>query len=99
VVTEYGQTVATVSIRYSNSCGTNWIIVDGNPAGGAAIKRIWTDGHPELTETDSGYGWSYSMQVYAPGNTCIHFHVRLLYPDGRHYAETYDPMANHQTVC
>ncbi len=100
IQTELGQVVTYVDVYYSNSCQTNWIRVRSNPAGGATIKDIWADGLPALpSEIDYGSGSSYSMQVYAPGSTCIHFQVHLNYPDGRHYAETYTAGANAETVC
>ncbi|MFB8275197.1 DUF2690 domain-containing protein [Nocardia colli] len=100
IQTESGQVVSYVDVYYSNSCATNWIRVRSNPAGGATVKDIWADGRPGLpTEVDYGSGSSYSMQVYAPGSTCIHFQVHLKYPDGRHYAETYTAGANAETVC
>ena len=100
IETEYGQVVSYVDVYYSYSCQTNWIRVRSNPAGGAAIKAIRSDVGDWLpNEVDYGYGSSYSMQVYAPGSTCVHFQVHLRYPDGRHYAETYNPSGNHQTVC
>ncbi|UGT61794.1 hypothetical protein [Nocardia asteroides] len=93
--------VAYVDLYYSNSCQTNWIRVRENPAGGDARKTIWADGQPgpPIDDVDPGTGSSYSRQVYAPGATCIHFQVHLNYPDGRHYAETYDPGANSITIC
>jgi hypothetical protein len=100
IETELGQVVSYVDVYYSYSCQTNWIRVRNNPAGGAAIKVIGSDAAPwPPAEIDYGPGSSYSMQVYAPGSTCIHFSVHLNYPDGSHYAETYDPGANYITIC
>ncbi|WP_157978295.1 MULTISPECIES: DUF2690 domain-containing protein [Nocardia] len=100
IETELGQVVTYVDVYYSNSCQTNWIRVRENPAGGATIKTIWADGQPgPFTEQDNGSDSSYSMQVYAPGTTCIHFQVHLKYPDGRHFAETYSAGANSETIC
>lgn len=68
-------------VYYSRSCGTNWIRVNQNPFGGNAKKTIWANGSrfTEI-ETDYGYGSSYSMQVYAPGNTpvnvAVHYYDR-----------------------
>jgi hypothetical protein len=96
----YGQSVSTVQIFYSYSCQTNWIRVTSNPAGGATIKKIATQGGSWLPdETDYGTGSSYSMQVYAPGSACVDFQVELKYPNGTHYAETYIADSNHQTIC
>lgn len=98
--TELGEVVGQVQVFYSDSCHTNWIRLENNPAGGAAEKVIWSDGQPgRFTDTDYGSGSSYSKQVYAPGDTCVRFQVHLKYPDGRHYAETYIAGANHESVC
>lgn len=97
---ELGHTVATVQVFYSNSCQTNWIRVTGNPAGGTATKDIRAAGGSWLpTESDYGTGSSYSMQVYAPGSTCVNFNVHLYYPSGASYGETYSAGATYQTVC
>jgi hypothetical protein len=98
--TESGQVVSYVDVYYSYSCATNWIRVRNNPAGGAAVKSIWTSGGASaLNETDYGTGSSFSMQVYAPGATCIYFQVHLKYPNGQHYAETYVAGANAVEIC
>ncbi|WP_329103376.1 YjfA family protein [Micromonospora sp. NBC_01699] len=100
IETEYGQIVSYVDVYYSSSCATNWIRVRSNPAGGATVKNLWADGQPGIpAETDYGTGSSYSMQVYAPGSTCIHFQVHLKYSNGSHYAETYNAGSNYETVC
>lgn len=100
IQTELGQIVGHVDVFYSHSCQTNWIRVRENRAGGATVKDIRADGRPALpSEIDYGTGSSYSMQVYAPGSTCIRFQVHLKYPDGRHYAETYTAGANEEIVC
>ncbi|USX54108.1 hypothetical protein [Lentzea sp. HUAS12] len=101
IETEYGQVVSYVDVYYSYSCQTNWIRVRGNPAGGQTLKRIWSDAVPgELVEPPDYYDQpSYTKQVYAPGATCVRFQVKLTWPDGRHYAETYTAGANHQVVC
>ena len=99
VETPYGQVVATVQVFYSYSCQTNWIRVTGNPAGGATLKAIRTQGGAELVEVDWGTASSYSMQVYAPGSTCIEYQVALTYASGAHYAEAYDPARSWSLVC
>ncbi|MEV6521649.1 hypothetical protein AB0M43_06920 [Longispora sp. NPDC051575] len=99
VETELGQIVAWANVYFSSRCQTNWVTVDGNPTGGDSYKVIWTDGNRSLEATDRTTLWTYTMQVYAPGSTCVNFHVRLRYPDGRHFAETYTAGANHQRVC
>ncbi|MEU7481180.1 hypothetical protein AB0A63_34745 [Lentzea sp. NPDC042327] len=101
IETERGQVVSYVDVFYSHSCQTNWIRVRGNDAGGATLKTIWSDAVPgELVEPpDYGDQPSYTKQVYAPGATCVRFQVRLTWPDGLHYAQTYTAGSNHQVVC
>ncbi|OZF26030.1 DUF2690 domain-containing protein [Rhodococcus sp. 14-2483-1-2] len=99
IQTESGQVVSYVDVYYSHSCSTNWIRVRNNPAGGAAVKSIWTANYSALNEVDYGSGSSYSMQVYAPGATCVYFQVHLKHPNGQHYAETYTAGANAQVIC
>ena len=100
IETEVGSIVSYVDVYYSYGCQTNWIRVRGNDAGGATIKTIWSDAVPgQLFETDHGTAASYTKQVYAPGSTCLRFQVKLTWPDGRHYAETYTAGSNHQVVC
>ncbi|WP_409201793.1 DUF2690 domain-containing protein [Microbacterium testaceum] len=98
--TQTGVSGQRVEVYYSHSCQTNWIRVTGNPAGGATVKNIRTQNGVALpTEVDYGTGSSYSMQVYAPGSTCIEYQAALKYPDGRHYAEAYDPSRSWILVC
>jgi hypothetical protein len=100
IETELGQVVTYVDVYYSPRCLTNWISVRSNPAGGLTAKYLASDTVGSLpAENDYGTGASISMQVYAPGSSCIHFGVQLSYPDGSHYAETYDPGANTITIC
>lgn len=100
IETEFGQVVSYVDVYYSLSCTTNWIRVRNNPAGGLAVKYLWaSNGNTTTAQSDYGSGSSYSYQVYAPGSTCISFQVKLKYPDGRHYAETYIAGANAITIC
>jgi hypothetical protein len=40
IVNGAGQTVSWARVRYSRTCGTNWITVDSNPAGGNASKLL-----------------------------------------------------------
>ncbi|HWO61383.1 MAG TPA: DUF2690 domain-containing protein [Umezawaea sp.] len=84
----------TVQVFYSYSCSTNWIRVTGNPGGGWTDKWISADGGAELYETDYGYGSSYSMQVYAPGATCVNFRVQLVDTAGGYYGGT-----GYERVC
>lgn len=71
-----------VQVYYSRSCGTNWVRVTGNPYGGATYKMIQslnpngTVMYNE-TETDYGYGSSYSMMVYAPGSTPVRLYGKV----------------------
>lgn len=84
-----GANVSTVRVRYSRTCGTNWIVVDGNPYGGDTLKTLTADNAPGvLNEYDWGTGWSYSMQVYAPGSTCIYVAVHLMDTSGEFRASS-----------
>lgn len=80
-------TVTYVDVFYSYSCQTNWIRIRNNPYGGNATKEIWADNGDHYEENDPGYGSSYSMQVYAPGSTCINFRASLERPDGATVAD------------
>ncbi|WP_371811184.1 DUF2690 domain-containing protein [Aeromicrobium sp. CFBP 8757] len=57
----------TVQILYSSACGTNWVRTY-EPYN--SITRNAQGGLPQFTENeqDPGQGWTYSMQVYAPGS-------------------------------
>ncbi|MET8853412.1 hypothetical protein [Amycolatopsis sp. NPDC004625] len=100
IETELGQVVTNVDVYYSPRCLTNWISVRSNPAGGRTAKDLGSDTAGWLpTENDYGTGASISMQVYAPGSSCIHFQVHLYYPNGSHYAETYVAGSNTITIC
>ena len=76
-----GQQVATVEVYYSWSCQSNWIRVSNNPYGGETVKNIFSDLGGGNSEVDCGYASSYSMMVYAPGNTGIDVQVYLKAPD------------------
>jgi hypothetical protein len=80
-----GQTVATIQIFYSWSCRSNWIRVTGNPYGGNTTKNIFSSLGGWNSEVDAGYGSSYSMMVYAPGNTHIDGEVSLWEPGINEY--------------
>jgi len=73
----YNTVEGTVEVRYSPSCGTNWVrVYNANASDGVTHKWIERQAQGSLpyfseTETDYGTGWAYSMQVYAPGSTCI----------------------------
>lgn len=66
-----------MEVRYSPRCGTNWIRVYNAYASDAIVwKTITRPAQGSLsafsqTERDRGTGWSYGMQVYAPGATRI----------------------------
>ncbi|MDI5941065.1 MULTISPECIES: DUF2690 domain-containing protein [unclassified Micromonospora] len=80
-----GQQVATLQIFYSWSCQSNWIRVTGNPYGGNTTKNIFSSLGGWNSESDSGYGSSYSMMVYAPGTTQINGEVTLWSPGINEY--------------
>jgi hypothetical protein len=71
-----GLYAGTFEVWYSSACGTNWVRAYQPYNGGTSYKTITRNAQAGLpsfteTETDPGAGWSYSMQVYAPGNTSI----------------------------
>lgn len=68
-----GQLVAHLEVRYSPKCGTNWVRMYNYTSVGASLKSIQRKSSPSYWETeyDPVSGWSYSMQVYAPGSTCV----------------------------
>lgn len=73
-----GAVVTNVEVRYSPSCGTNWVRLYNPVAGTTAHKAIRVAGGAWLPdEADYGQVWSYSMQVYAPGSTCIEYSVTI----------------------
>jgi hypothetical protein len=75
-----GAQVATIQIFYSWSCQANWIRVTANPYGGATTKNIQSGLGGWNSERDLGTGSSYSMMVYAPGDTSISGDVVLFEP-------------------
>ncbi|TSD93045.1 DUF2690 domain-containing protein [Skermania sp. ID1734] len=74
---------ATIEVRYSPTCGTNWVRVSN--VGGRASEA-------GINSPYSGWQWSRSYaqspnsywtnQVYAPGNTCILWQARVVPPGG-----------------
>jgi hypothetical protein len=79
ILSPYSSSTPYMDIYYSRSCGTNWIRVTNNPYGGTTYKEIQVatpNGFLE-TESDWGYGSSYSMMVYAPGSTAIRVWSRV----------------------
>jgi hypothetical protein len=75
-----GQLVMYVEVRYSPACGTNWVRTYDYTTVGASLKKIQRKASPAFShaEYDTPSGWSYSMQVYAPGTTCIYIGASLL---------------------
>lgn len=67
-----------VEVRYSRTCGTNWVRVS-NVAGRSAEAGIWSP--------NNGWQWSpsygnapsqfWTPMVYAPGNTCVLFQAKF----------------------
>ena len=67
-----GATVGYVNVRYSPSCGTNWVTMYTSLTGYTQAKGI--DRASPIYfhyEQDPGAGSTFSPQVYAPGSTCI----------------------------
>ncbi|MYS39196.1 uncharacterized protein DUF2690 [Streptomyces sp. KhCrAH-43] len=77
-------TYGTMEVRYSPSCGTNWVravitVPNATSTVTKGIRRLSSqpDGHGgwlgfyEQYETDPAVGSSFGMQVYAPGSTCV----------------------------
>ncbi|CAM3463670.1 DUF2690 domain-containing protein [Tsukamurella hominis] len=87
--------VGTVEVRYSPSCGTNWVRVTG------ATNRASEAG---ITSPASGWQWSpsygrspssyWTPMVYAPGSTCIQFRVKIQKLDGLSVWDT-----GYKTLC
>lgn len=75
-----GQLAMYVEVRYSPSCGTNWVRTHNYISAGTSAKTIQRKAAPSFyeNELDTGYGWSHSMQVYAPGATCVTVQVSLI---------------------
>ncbi len=66
----------TVSILYSRTCATNWVVYKGisqttSKTGKDHATNKWT-----RLETDTGT-WSYSMQSYAPGTTAYTGQIKV----------------------
>lgn len=89
-VTEASGAVLTEGIvQYSPVCGTNWIRVNLEQEGAEVIKTIhrsevrnWLPFPVPLayseTEVDDAVGWTYSMQIWAKGDTCVHAQVDVV---------------------
>jgi len=70
--------VGTYEIRYSPSCGTNWLRVDNfYPSGTALVRMLFgrdgASGYYLDDETANGDMWT--PQVYAPGSTCVDYEI------------------------
>lgn len=70
-----GTTVGTMNVRYSATCGTNWLQVNSLDASSWSNKYLFRHGDSQTYWSDAdftsdyGAGWSYGMQLNAPG--CI----------------------------
>lgn len=74
----------TVEVRYSSSCGTNWVRISG-ATGRPAEAGIWS----------ANSGWQYSPSygsapsqfwtpmVYAPGSQCVVFYAKIVNASGQ----------------
>lgn len=92
--TTYGLAIwqTYADVYYSNSCGTNWLRVTNNPWGGKTYKEIASLNSNrsiryKVVENDYTYGSSYTMMVYAPGNTPITAWAKLYDQSGRGQAD------------
>lgn len=78
--------VGTVEVRYSTACGTNWIRAYGVAGTEHTDKTITRPAQPgfawfsQMERDYPGVGWSYGMQVYAPGSTRITVSVHFVGP-------------------
>lgn len=93
--TSDGARVGTARVMYSTVCGTNWVAVDNWISGATAWKYIdraspWF----QQGEEDPVTGWSFGMQAYAPGSTCITIQGFLTVPGDANYASS-----GFQFVC
>jgi hypothetical protein len=81
-----GDDMGEMEVMYSPTCVTNWVRIYINPGQGYTltaskwIERPAGNGLPEkdITTNDTATGWSYGMQVYAPG--CIYVQGMILTP-------------------
>lgn len=94
IANSQGAAIATVTIRYSARCETNWVSVENTVKGAEVVKRIeranvvgWLPitvaNHHAEEETDAGAGSSYSMQLWAPGDTCVTVSARIRSAEGK----------------
>lgn len=102
-----GQQWATVELRYSTACLTNWVRVTrmGPARAGSVVKTITRPktylpqggALPYFSQTEvdpASYSTSYGMQVYAPGHMCVVASASLTDASGATQASTGD-----QWVC
>jgi hypothetical protein len=90
-----GARVGTARVMYSSACGTNWVAVDNWVAGATAWKYISrANQFFEQGEEDTVTGWSFGMQAYAPGSTCIAVQGFLTLPGDSSHADS-----GNQLVC
>lgn len=81
-----GEYIGAVEVRYSSACGTNWVRAYGVPGMEHTDKRITRPAQAgfayfsQLERDYPGVGWTYGMQVYAPGNTHITVSVLFVGP-------------------
>ena len=69
---KYGNYQGTLELRYSPSCGMNWVRVTNNVAGNALSGAIATAPNGILMKAQVfGVGSSWSNMVYAPGSQCV----------------------------
>lgn len=91
-VTANGETLGWAQLRYSPSCGTNWVrFTPSRSLNGWAWKSlqrpattyngVTLPAFSDLT-IDSASGTSWGMQAYAPGHTCISYQVNFQTTNG-----------------
>lgn len=73
-----GATSGQWEVRYSYSCGTNWVRAYSYNSSYIVKKYVQrtSDGY-SVSDNDVYAGWTYSRQVYAPGSTCVNVNVLL----------------------
>ncbi|MGO4431719.1 DUF2690 domain-containing protein [Paenarthrobacter sp. RAF9] len=73
-----GATSGQWEVRYSSSCGTNWVRAYSYNSSYIVQKYVQrtSDGY-SVSDNDVYAGWTYSRQIYAPGTTCVVVNVIL----------------------
>jgi hypothetical protein len=76
--------VGTYEVRYSPSCGTNWLRVNNwYSSGYASVRMIFgRDGNYSTITDETANGVMWTPQVYAPGSTCVAYQVFVTRTDG-----------------